>query len=84
MKKLMAVFVLALIASCSLPIPQIEPEPGEVLISGIWGGWVIEAGGMLFQTPIGIRTIGYHVQIVEHYGQWYRWDNGYGMRIEKE
>lgn len=81
MKKLIALLIIALVASCALPAPKIEPEPGEVLIDGLWGGWMIEAGGMLFRTPVGVKTIGYHVQVVQHYGQWYIWENGYGLKI---
>jgi len=81
MKKLMAILILALLASCALPAPR-SPAPGEVLTDGVWGGWQIQAGGMLFRTPVGIKTIGYPVQVVLHEGQWYIWENGYGMKIK--
>jgi len=83
MKKVIAVlvFVILLVSCVPITAPQVFPEPGETLISGVWGGWRIEAGGMIFSTPVGIKTIGYPVQVIQHDGEWFIWDNGYGLKI---
>lgn len=81
MKRLMVLMVIFLIASCSLAI---ETPSGETPINGAWSGWVISANEMTFRTPIGIKTINYPVQIIQHDGRWYIWENGYDMEIYYE
>lgn len=80
MKKILLMITALLLFSCALPAPK-EPAPGEVLIAGLWGGWIITAGGETYATPIGIKTINCPVEIVQHEGCWYIWNNGYGMEI---
>lgn len=74
MKILLTVLAFSLITACVLPI---MPE----LIDGVWSGWEIVADGMIFSTPIGLKTINYHVQITQHNDRWYIWDNGFGLEI---
>lgn len=72
MKRLMVLVVIFLIASCSLAI---ESVPGETPINGVWSGWVINANGATFRTPIGIKTINYPVQIIQRDERWYIWES---------
>lgn len=69
------------LSSCSLIIKTV---PDETLIAGVWSGWKIVAEGMVFRTPVGIKTINYPVQILQHNEQWFIWENGYDMEIYYE
>jgi len=67
-----------LFASCEQPNKYLMRFPeNEVLISGRWTGYTIEAGEYTFSTKVGLPASNVQCWVVFHEGQWYLWLNRY-------